>query len=138
VVHADRSEFLEAVELEIVPDVVESGMTPAPLPAAQPSASPSQPQAQQPQAVDEKAIDSARRLARVIVSDIAMYNPKVVENAVYAGDIEQVLGGHLNAARKLLARRVPAEVLAHHDFLGEALQDLINLIQARTKSNQSN
>jgi hypothetical protein len=136
-VHAARSEFLEAVEFEIVPEVVESGTAPAPPPQpAPPSPAPAQPQAQ-PQVVDAKAIENARRLARVIVSDIAMYNPKVVESAVKAGDIEQVLGGHLSAARKLLARRVPAEVLATHDFLGEALQELINLIQARIKTTQS-
>lgn len=134
-VKAARSEFLEAVELEIVPEVVESGTSPSSPNPAQPSP-PSQPSAE-PHTVDASAIENARRLARVIVSDIAMYNPKVVESAVQAGDIEQVLGGHLSAARKLLARRVPAEVLDTHDFLGEALQDLINLIQARIKTNPS-
>lgn len=134
-IQADRSTFLEAVELEIVPELLEPGLADPPQRAG-PAPSTSPPPASS-QETGEKAFENARRLARVIVSDIAMYNPKVVEGAVKAGDIEQVLGGHLSAARKLLARRVSPEVLATHDFLGEALQDLINLIQARIKTNPS-
>ncbi len=107
---------IEAEDLEVVPDLVALEFPPK-VPQELPA--------------DLKAAEDARRLARIIVSDIALYESKALELAVQSGDFEGTLASHLAAGRKLLARRVPAEVLAVHDFLGEAIQDLI---KARTKA----
>jgi hypothetical protein len=72
-----------------------------------------------------EALDRARRLARLIVADIVLYNGKVVEEALAAGDLTARLAADLEEGRALLLLRVPAEIADGEDFIGEALAEFI-------------
>ena len=51
--------------------------------------------------------DRARRLARIIVSDIALYNQAKVEAGIREGDLTERLSAELAEGREMMARRFP-------------------------------
>lgn len=71
----------------------------------------------------------ARRLARIIVSDIALYNQQKVEEGVRNGTFFSLLENDVREGRDLYTQRVPAEVRAETNFLEEAFNDLIEKIR---------
>jgi CheY-like chemotaxis protein len=76
--------------------------------------------------VPPKQIERARRLARLIVADIALYNGDALDH-VTDGDhseLEARLRLDLEEGRLLFDLRVPEEVRRQHDFIGEALAEL--------------
>jgi len=73
----------------------------------------------------EGEIDKARRLARIIVSDIALYNQEKVEAGVRDGNFYDVLKDEIGEGERLYVSRVSDEVRAHGDFLKEAFQNFI-------------
>jgi CheY-like chemotaxis protein len=76
----------------------------------------------------------ARRIARVIVCDLLLYNGAVVADALMGGgiaDLERRLAKDLEAARALLGVCVPAELAARGDLVGEALGDLLRRVEER-------
>jgi hypothetical protein len=77
-----------------------------------------------PAAVDT-ADAKARRLARLIVSDIALYSRKNVEEGVRKGNFEELLAHDIKEARALYARRVPEEIRNGTTYLDEAFTELI-------------
>jgi len=73
----------------------------------------------------EGEVDKARRLARIIVSDIALYNQDKVEAGVRNGTFYDVLKDEINEGERLYASRVSDEVRSRGDFLAEAFQNFI-------------
>lgn len=71
---------------------------------------------------DEHA--KARRLARLIVSDIALYNRKNVERGVREDKFMEVLEQDINEARALYVRRVPEEIRNSTSYLDDAFKEL--------------
>jgi DNA-binding response OmpR family regulator len=74
------------------------------------------------------AIVRAERLAKLIVSDIALYNGDAVAAARSGGGAEALtarLRADLEEGRLLFDLRVPATVRAGRDFIAEALAELI-------------
>jgi predicted Zn finger-like uncharacterized protein len=67
----------------------------------------------------------ARRLARIIISDIALYNPEKVVRGVQEGTLPSLLAEEIAEGQALYAQRVAPEIRAESDYLGEALQNLI-------------
>ena len=90
-----------------------------PPPAPPPTEAPREPA--EPPEVDEAAVAEAERLARIIVSDIVLYNAEKFDAGVGAGDVLDVLADELEAGRSLLAQRVDAGVRELHDYLSEEL-----------------
>ena len=84
-----------------------------PTPAAEPS-----PAADDPLA-DERA--KAERLARIIVSDIVLYNPEQFERALQTGNVVQALESGLQEGRELFRQRIDERVRAEKDHLAEEL-----------------
>jgi hypothetical protein len=82
---------------------------------------PAQPQAAPIDAANAKA----RRLARLIVSEIALYNRKSLEEAVRSDTFNQLMEHDIKEARALYARRVPDEILNSTSYLDEAFTELI-------------
>jgi CheY-like chemotaxis protein len=81
-------------------------------------------------AVAPELRDRAERLARLIVSDIALYNGDALDAAAAAGDLtpehlETRLRADLDEGRLLFDLRVPLEVRRGRDFIGEALKELL-------------
>jgi hypothetical protein len=74
------------------------------------------------------AVLRAERLARLIVSDIALYNGDAVTAARMGKGIESLearLRADLEEGRLLFDLRVPVAVRASRDFIGEALAELL-------------
>lgn len=70
----------------------------------------------------------AERLARIIVSDIVLYNEEKFSSAVEAGDVVDAMTAELEEGRGLFERRTDAEVRGKTDFLKE---ELLRVARAR-------
>ena len=82
----------------------------APPPAATPAAS-----------ADESGVAAAERLARIIVSDVVLYNAEKFEAGVRNGNVVQALQAELDEGRSLFHQRVDARLRASRDFLADEL-----------------
>lgn len=72
-----------------------------------------------------EGLEKARRLARIIVSDIALYNQERVEEGIRTGRFYELLAGEIAEGRRLFAERVGAGMLRQEDFLQAAFTALI-------------
>jgi DNA-binding response OmpR family regulator len=73
-------------------------------------------------ATRDEAQARAHKLAEVIVADLLLYAGADVDQAASRAELEARLGDDLQACRELLALRVPAEVAAAEDYVGQALE----------------
>jgi len=64
----------------------------------------------------------AERLARIIISDILLYNAEKFEAALAAGNVLEALDGDLEEGRSLFLQRVDARVRDEKDYLAEELR----------------
>ena len=71
------------------------------------------------------AVKTARRLARIIVSDIVIYNEKKVEEGLQTGQFFELLSEEIDEGRQLYHSRVDKDGL-ERDYLQEALSDYVN------------
>jgi hypothetical protein len=65
--------------------------------------------------------EQAERLARIIVSDIILYNQEKFDAAVLAGNVTEALAGELAEGTALFAGRVASGLGNAQDFLSEEL-----------------
>ncbi len=70
--------------------------------------------------------ERARRLARIIVSDIALYNPESVEQGLRSGDLPALIRDDLEEGYKLFRSRIDEAVAAESDFIREALDAFVD------------
>jgi predicted Zn finger-like uncharacterized protein len=85
--------------------------------------------------VDEKdpeAVEKARRFARIIVSDIALYNQEMVIEGIRNGTFFELLKSDVTEGRELYEKRVPAAIRAGKDYYQEAFD---NFIRAAKRKN---
>ena len=66
-------------------------------------------------------VAKAERLARIVVSDIILYNQEKFDAAVQTGDVIAAMGADLDEGRALFAQRIDADVRESRDFLIEEL-----------------
>ncbi|RII27612.1 MAG: histidine kinase [Geobacter sp.] len=67
----------------------------------------------------------AKRLARIIVSDIVLYNQPLVEEGVRNRNLFRLLADDIREGSNLYELRVPAEVRAGTNYLKDAFDELI-------------
>jgi len=67
----------------------------------------------------------AKRLARIIVSDIALYNQSLVEEGVKNGTLYQLLENDIQEGRAHYLQRVSEEIRNNSSYLEEAFEELI-------------
>jgi predicted Zn finger-like uncharacterized protein len=67
----------------------------------------------------------ARRFARIIVSDIALYNQTKVEQGVREGTFYDLLADDIKEGRIIYSQRVAEEIRSGTNYLDEALSDLV-------------
>jgi hypothetical protein len=67
----------------------------------------------------------ARRLARIIVSDIILYNQARVEDGVRNGTFYKLLNDDIVEGTALYQRRVSEEIRSCTSYLEEAFEELI-------------
>lgn len=80
--------------------------------------------------VREDAHEKARRLARIIVADIALYNQERVEAAVKAGTFSDEFAEEILEGSRLYEQRVPSNVRQGTSYLAQALTDFLALKQS--------
>lgn len=111
--------------------------TPAPPPTqreidanAETAAPPATPQAESaPQAVPSAAPsqassdehEAAERLARIIVSDIALYQPEKFAEAIRRGNVVEAMDNEIGEGRVLFAQRIDERIREERDFIVEEL-----------------
>lgn len=86
-------------------------------------------------ATREEGVERARRLARLILSDMVLYNGALVDQGIRNGDLEARLGKDMVAGRELFALRVPAEIASVEDFLGAALAEFVSVRKGGMQGN---
>ncbi|MBW2268223.1 MAG: zinc-ribbon domain-containing protein [Deltaproteobacteria bacterium] len=101
----------------LVASAVSSSETPEAAPSAMADAAPSA-AGESGESAEQIA---ARRLARIIVSDIVLYNAEKFDAAVSSGDVVAALAAELDEGRALLAQRVAARLRSECDFVAEEL-----------------
>ena len=74
---------------------------------------------------DTEKVEKAKRLARIIVSDIALYNQDLIEEGIREGNLEEKLAGEIAEAHEVFAQRVDESVRGRADFLGQEIRRLI-------------
>ena len=90
-------------------------VAPAPPPAvSQPAVS-----------ADSQLVEAARRFARIIFSDIALYNQGAIEDGVRNGNLRELLAAELKEGRDLYNGRVSDEVRASMDYFDDELEKFI-------------
>jgi len=111
----------------IAPPAPAPAPPPVPVPAASPTPSvraPSVRPAPPTPATDSAlAADLARaeRLARIIVSDIVLYNPERFEAAIRSGDVVGAMAAEMEEGRAHFRERIAERIRERRDFLGEEL-----------------
>jgi predicted Zn finger-like uncharacterized protein len=100
-----------AVPVSRPPPVPAARPAPVPAPAAVPAAEPAL----------AAEIARAERLARIIVSDVVLYNEEKLNAAIRAGNVSQAFEADLAEGRGHFAQRIDARVRELRDFLGEEL-----------------
>lgn len=78
--------------------------------------------------------DQARRLARIIVSDIVLYNPDAVQRGLQEGNLAELVKNEIGEGRELLRVRVGAAVAGARDHVLEALDEYVRRQGAARKS----
>ncbi|HLB05733.1 MAG TPA: hypothetical protein VJL62_03355 [Thermodesulfobacteriota bacterium] len=76
----------------------------------------------------------AKRLARTIVSDIALYNPTKVKEGIERDDIFEILKDELEEGMKLYLSRVEPSIVADHYFFEQAIVDVLIKQAGKIKS----
>lgn len=74
---------------------------------------------------DPEATEKARRFARIIVSDIALYNQEAVVEGIRNGTFYELLKVDVDEGRDLYEKRVPRAIKANKDYYQEAFDNFI-------------
>jgi CheY-like chemotaxis protein len=90
-------------------------------PPAVPKAIPAPPPAEATDAALSAELAKAERLARIIVSDIVLYNQEKFDASVQADNVLAAMDGELEEGRVLFAQRIDARVRGSRDFLAEEM-----------------
>ncbi len=69
--------------------------------------------------------DVARRIARAVVSDIALYNSKKIEEGIEQDTLFDVLREEIEEGQNYYLSRVDPDIARNTNFFNQALVDLI-------------
>jgi hypothetical protein len=73
----------------------------------------------------EEAVASAHRYARLVVSEVKLYNEAAVQAGRSHRDLVDRLGSEIERARRLYDERVPASVPGRADFFQQELVQIL-------------
>jgi hypothetical protein len=79
--------------------------------------------------------DKARRLARTIVSDIALYNREEIRKGIKNDNVFELLAVELERGRKLYVSRVSPEIQKQKNYYNQAIVDVLIKQYGNTESN---
>ena len=78
--------------------------------------------------------DKARRLARTIVSDIALYNREEIRKGIKDDNVFELLAVELERGNKLYLSRVSPEIQKLKNFYNQAIVDVLIKQYGNTES----
>ena len=70
-------------------------------------------------------LDVARRIARAVVSDIALYNVKKVEEGIRNDSLFDLLKNEIDEGRSYYLSRIDPEIAESTNFFNQALVDVL-------------
>jgi len=70
-------------------------------------------------------MDVARRIARAVVSDIALYNVKKVEEGIRNDTLFDLLKNEIDEGRSYYLSRIDPEIAENTNFFNQALVDVL-------------
>jgi CheY-like chemotaxis protein len=105
----------------VAPEPTAPSPPPGPLQTPQPPAVSDSLQPASADAAPDAAVTDAERLARIIVSDIVLYNPEKFEAGIRDGNVLEALEGELEEGRSHFDQRVELRVRESRDFLAEEM-----------------
>jgi hypothetical protein len=70
-------------------------------------------------------MDVARRIARAVVSDIALYNVKKVEEGIRNDSLFDLLKNEIDEGRSYYLSRIDPEIAENTNFFNQALVDVL-------------
>jgi hypothetical protein len=76
-------------------------------------------------AVDAAEVEKAQRFARIVVSDIVLYNQEAVAEGIAKGTFYDLLKEDITEGRALYDKRVPEAIRASRDYFQEAFDNFI-------------
>ena len=80
---------------------------------------------------DPEAVEKARRFARIIVSDVALYNQEAVVEGIRNNTFFELLKKDITEGRELYEKRIPAVIRAKKDYYQEAFDNFIGAAQRK-------
>lgn len=99
---------------------------PVPAPAAAPAATAPDPKpARRPAGKKSRDDARARRLARVLVSDILCYNQEKRDQALLDGNLMTVLGDEIKKSWELYKEKIGSDVAKSTNYFKEALNEIL-------------
>ena len=72
-----------------------------------------------------EAHEKAQRLARIIVSDIVLYNQESIDEAIQEDRFYEIFKGDIKDGRDFFEERVPEEIRRENDYLQDRLESLL-------------
>jgi predicted Zn finger-like uncharacterized protein len=82
---------------------------------------------------DPEAVEKARRFARIIVSDVALYNQDAVIEGLKNGTFYELLKNDVDEGRELYEKRIPAAIRSRKDYYQEAFDNFIRTQQKNVR-----
>ena len=84
---------------------------------------------------DPDAVEKAKRFARIIVSDVALYNQEKVVRGIQNGTFYELLKNDILEGRKLYENRVPAAIRRNEDYYSDAFDNFIAAMKKKLSIN---
>lgn len=78
-----------------------------------------------PSRTDSEAIEKAKRFARIIISDIVLYNQRLVEEGIRNNSFHSLLEYEIQEGRELYNSRVLPEIRNQEDYYKQAIDEFI-------------
>jgi predicted Zn finger-like uncharacterized protein len=85
---------------------------------------------------DPDAVEKAKRFARIIVSDIALYNQEAVVKGIRNGTFFELLKNDIQEGRELYEKRVPPGIRRKKDYYQEAFDNFIAAAEKKTRGSR--
>jgi hypothetical protein len=106
----------------VAPPAADEVDAPPPVrPVEPPAAEPISPEAQGGPAEDDPRHEEARRFARLLVSEIKLYNEEEVDRGRIEKDLATRLKEDIERSREMFEKRISAEIRAGHNYFQEEL-----------------
>lgn len=83
---------------------------------------------------DPDAVEKAKRFARIVVSDIALYNQALVVEGIKNDTFYELLKNDVQEGRELYDKRVPAVIRQKKDYFQEAFDNFITAARRKIQS----